>query len=57
MKLFLEEDSLDENGEPIIIKVKEVKDKDEAVSLKKKDKSYLHICRHDEGKACSREAL
>lgn len=57
MKLFLEEDSIDENGNPIIIKVKEVNDKDEAERDKTKDKSYYHICRHEEGGPCSREEI
>lgn len=57
MKIFLEEDSLDDKGEKIIIKVKEIKDKEEAIRDKKKKKSYLHICRHEEGLPCSREAI
>jgi len=57
MKIFLEEDSLDDKGEKIIIKVKEIKDKEEAIRNKKKKKSYLHICRHEEGLPCSREAI
>ena len=59
MKFFLEEDAIGENGEKTIIKVKEVKDKDEALKLKKIDKSYLHKCYHDEGhgRPCTREVL
>ena len=59
MKLYLEEDSLNEDGEKIIIKIKEVKDKAEAIKLKKVNKSYLHVCYHDEAhpKSCRREVL
>lgn len=63
MKLFLEEDEdyIDEEGkaDKRIKFVKEVKDKEEAIKDKKKNKSYLHRCYHDEkhNRPCKREIL
>lgn len=63
MKLYLEEDEdyTDEQGQPAkrVKFVQEVTSKDEAKALKKKDKSYLHKCYHDEKnpKPCKREIL
>ncbi len=57
MKLFLEEETLEE-GEKVIKKVKDVKDISEALSMKDtKKKQFIHKCRHDEGLPCSREAI
>jgi hypothetical protein len=62
MKLFLEEDT-DEDKDGIMTKVitlvKEVKNMDEAKALKKKDKTYVHKCYHDEKirKPCTREVI
>ena len=61
MKTFLEEEIEEEiNGEVVKTykKVKEVKDKEEAISEKIKDKKcFVHKCRHDEGGSCSREEI
>lgn len=57
MKLKIEEDSVDKDGNPCIVEIREVKSKEEALSSKKKEKTYLHKCRHDEGGTCSREVL
>jgi len=60
LKLILEQDSLNEKGEKIIIKVKDVSSKSQAIQSKsqsKSIKSYLHTCRHEEGLPCRREEI
>ena len=63
MKLFLEEETLEE-GEKVIKKVKVVKDMAEALTMKDtKKKQFIHKCHHDEKdsrgccKPCSREKI
>jgi hypothetical protein len=58
MKLFLEQET-EKDGDATISKLKEVKDKAEAIKGKTAKKCYMHTCYHDEGnnRPCKREVI
>ena len=62
MKLFLEEET-EKEGKTTISKIKEVKDKAEAIKDKTANKCFFHTCYHDEPdknnqcRPCTREAI